>query len=81
MKSAVSPHKLLVFFSKSVPIPAQALVISFYFIFHAGARGESKVLFVKNLSYDTEESTLTSMFEGSVSARIPTFPDSGKPRG
>ncbi|CAL1542821.1 unnamed protein product [Lymnaea stagnalis] len=48
---------------------------------NSGLRGESKVLFVKNLSYDTDESSLTAAFEGAVSARIPTFPDSGKPKG
>ncbi|KAI8796535.1 nucleolin, partial [Biomphalaria glabrata] len=48
---------------------------------NSGLRGESKVLFVKNLSYNTDESSLTSAFDGAVSARIPTFPDSGKPKG
>lgn len=47
----------------------------------SGMRGESKVLFVKNLSYDTDEGSLTAAFDGAVSARIPTFPDSGKPKG
>lgn len=56
--------------------------ISFSFFFLVlGLRGESKVLFVKNLSYNTDESSLTSAFDGAVSARIPTFPDSGKPKG
>ncbi|CAG5122213.1 unnamed protein product, partial [Candidula unifasciata] len=48
---------------------------------NSNLRGESKVLFVKNLSYDTDESSLRSVFDGAVSARIPTFPDSGKPKG
>ncbi|BFZ03621.1 hypothetical protein BsWGS_06659 [Bradybaena similaris] len=48
---------------------------------NSGMRGESKVLFVKNLSYDTDESSLKAAFDGAVSARIPTFPDSGKPKG
>jgi len=48
---------------------------------NSGARGESKTLFVKNLSWNTDESSLMSAFEGCVSARIPTFEDSGKPKG
>lgn len=47
----------------------------------SGARGETKTLFVKNLSYDTDENSLKEVFDGCVSARIPTFPDSGKPKG
>lgn len=46
-----------------------------------GTRGESKVLFVRNLSYSTDESSLKAAFKGAVSARIPTFQDSGKPKG
>ncbi|XP_012938051.1 nucleolin isoform X2 [Aplysia californica] len=48
---------------------------------NSGARGETKVLFIKNLSYDTDESSLRGVFEGALSARIPTFPDSGKSKG
>lgn len=47
----------------------------------SGTRGETKTLFVKNLSYDTDEHSLKEVFDGCVSARIPTFPDSGKPKG
>jgi len=47
----------------------------------SGARGETKTLFVKNLSYDTDENSLKEVFDGCISARIPTFPDSGKPKG
>ena len=43
--------------------------------------GKTKVLFVKNLSYDTDEDSLRQAFEGCTSARIATFQDSGKPRG
>ena len=62
-------------------IPAKLFFISIYSFIHSGARGETKTLFVKNLSYDTDENSLKEVFDGCVSARIPTFPDSGKPKG
>lgn len=45
------------------------------------APGQTKVLFVKNLSYDTDESSLQNAFQSSTGVRIATFADSGKPRG
>lgn len=42
---------------------------------------ESKTLFVKNLSYNTTDEGLQDAFQGAASARIATFPDSGKPKG
>ncbi|CAG5134477.1 unnamed protein product, partial [Candidula unifasciata] len=48
---------------------------------NSGARGDSKVLFVKNLSYSTDESSLKASFKGALSARIPIFQESGKSRG
>ncbi|KAL3877017.1 hypothetical protein ACJMK2_034773 [Sinanodonta woodiana] len=47
----------------------------------SGEPGKSKVLFVKNLSYSVTDEKLMDTFEGAVSARIPTFPDTGKPKG
>ena len=43
--------------------------------------GETKVLFVKNLSYSTTKESLESAFDGCKCARIATFSDTGKPRG
>uniref|UniRef100_A0A0B7ANH4 RNA-binding protein EIF1AD n=1 Tax=Arion vulgaris TaxID=1028688 RepID=A0A0B7ANH4_9EUPU len=47
----------------------------------SGSRGESKILFVKNLSFNTDESSLTAAFKGATSARIPTSADTGKSKG
>ncbi|XP_046332507.2 nucleolin-like isoform X1 [Haliotis rufescens] len=44
-------------------------------------RGSSKILFVRNLSFQLDESSLKQEFENSTSARIMTHADSGKPRG
>ncbi|XP_046574530.1 nucleolin-like isoform X2 [Haliotis rubra] len=44
-------------------------------------RGTSKILFVRNLSFQLDESSLKQEFENSTSARIMTHADSGKPRG
>ncbi|ESO87120.1 hypothetical protein LOTGIDRAFT_229278 [Lottia gigantea] len=46
-----------------------------------GAPAKNKTLTARNLSYDTTEDSLKDAFEGAISARIPTFPDSGKSRG
>lgn len=47
-----------------------------------GGSGEkTKVLFVKNLSYNATEEDLLDAFEGCESARLIRFPDTGKPRG
>ena len=43
--------------------------------------GKTKVLFVKNLSYNLTQETLAGAFEGATTARIATFPDTGKSRG
>lgn len=43
--------------------------------------GKTKVLFVKNLSYDSTNDSLKDAFDGATSARIATFQDSGKSRG
>lgn len=43
--------------------------------------GETKVLFVKNLSFDTDENSLQAAFNKSSSARIARFPDTEKPKG
>ncbi|XP_052071382.1 nucleolin-like isoform X1 [Mytilus californianus] len=47
----------------------------------SGEPGKSKVLFVKNLSFDTDEHGLKSAFKGSTAARIAKFPDTQKPKG
>jgi nucleolin len=43
--------------------------------------GKSNILFVKNLSFDTDEDTLKESFDGAQSARIMKFPDTGKSKG
>ena len=43
--------------------------------------GQTKVLFVKNLSFDTEKDTLLEAFEGATDARIATDADTGRSRG
>ncbi|XP_060071435.1 nucleolin-like [Ylistrum balloti] len=49
---------------------------------YGGGSGEkTKVLFVKNLSYNATEEDLLDAFEGCESARLIRFPDTGKPRG
>jgi len=47
----------------------------------SGKSGTSKVLFIKNLPYSLTSDQLQGYFEGSKSARIATFSDTGKPRG
>lgn len=47
----------------------------------ADERGNTSVLFVKNLSYKVDEEGLRDAFPTSTSARIARFPDSQKPRG
>ncbi|XP_029636317.1 nucleolin [Octopus sinensis] len=42
---------------------------------------ESSVLLVRNLSYDSTESSLRSYFKDATDVRLPTHPDSGKPKG
>ncbi|KAJ8318182.1 hypothetical protein KUTeg_003273 [Tegillarca granosa] len=46
-----------------------------------GEAGKTKVLFVKNLSFDTDENALQEAFEGCSSARIARFQDTNKHRG
>ncbi|OWF52089.1 glycine-rich RNA-binding protein GRP2A-like [Mizuhopecten yessoensis] len=47
-----------------------------------GGSGEkTKVLFIKNLSYNATEKDLLTAFGGCESARLIRFPDTGKPRG
>ncbi|KAK6187110.1 hypothetical protein SNE40_005203 [Patella caerulea] len=46
-----------------------------------GGGPKGKTLTARNLSYDTTEESLKDCFEGAVSCRIPTFPDTGKSRG
>ena len=48
-----------------------------------GPRGsaENKTLIVRNLSYDTTVDRLKETFGDAVDARVPTFPDTGNPRG
>jgi nucleolin len=46
-----------------------------------GEKGKTKVLFVKNLSYDLNGEGLKGHFEGATTARVASFPDSGKSRG
>lgn len=48
---------------------------------NSGEAGKSKVLFVKNLSFDTDEHGLKNAFKGSTAARIAKFPDTQKPKG
>ena len=43
--------------------------------------GKTKVLFVKNLSFNLTKESLAEAFDGATTARIATFPDTGKPRG
>ena len=40
-----------------------------------------KKLFVKNLSFNTTQETLTELFEDASNIRIATFPDTGNSRG
>jgi len=47
----------------------------------SGPREKTKVLFVKNLSYKLSEDELQDAFDGSSSARIATFQDTGRSRG
>ncbi|XP_063445969.1 nucleolin-like isoform X1 [Mytilus trossulus] len=47
----------------------------------SGEAGKSKVLFVKNLSFDTDEHGLKNAFSGATAARIAKFPDTQKPKG
>lgn len=46
-----------------------------------GEAGKTKVLFVKNLSFNTDENALQEAFEGCSSARIARFQDTNKHRG
>jgi len=46
-----------------------------------GEAGKTKVLFVKNLPYSISGEGLQDHFESCKSARVATFPDTGKPRG
>ncbi|KAK2181905.1 hypothetical protein NP493_370g06036 [Ridgeia piscesae] len=46
-----------------------------------GEAGKTKVLFVKNLSFNLTKESLQEAFDGATTARIATFPDTGKPRG
>jgi nucleolin len=41
----------------------------------------SNTLFIGNLSFNTDEETLMSYFEGATSVRIPTDRETGKPKG
>ncbi len=43
--------------------------------------GKTKVLFVKNLSFDITIDELRDFFDGATNARIATYPDSGKSKG
>ena len=43
--------------------------------------GKTKVLFVKNLSYNTDKHSLEAAFDGCKEARVATFEDSGRSRG
>jgi len=47
----------------------------------APSSGKSKTLFVRNLSYDTDEHSLKAAFDGAVAARVATHRDTGNPRG
>ncbi|GAB1602912.1 nucleolin-like isoform X1 [Argonauta hians] len=42
---------------------------------------ESNVVLVRNLSYDSTEDSLREYFKDVSAIRMPTFPDSGKPKG
>ncbi|ELU13531.1 hypothetical protein CAPTEDRAFT_158624 [Capitella teleta] len=48
---------------------------------NSGTPGESKVLFVKNLPYETSSDELASSFEGAVSARLATDRETQRPKG
>lgn len=50
-------------------------------LYFTGERGESSVLFVKNLSYNVDEEALKEAFPDAVGARVARFPDTGKHRG
>lgn len=43
--------------------------------------GNTNVLFVKNLSFDTDNESLREAFQGAATARVATYQDSGKSRG
>ena len=43
--------------------------------------GPSKVIFVRNLSFDVSEEELKENFPGCQAARIPTNPNNDKPKG
>lgn len=43
--------------------------------------GKTKVLFVKNLSFDTDNDSLRQAFDGATTARVATHQDSGQSRG
>ncbi len=43
--------------------------------------GKTKVLFVKNLSFDTTTDSLQAAFEGATTARIATDRDTGRSKG
>ncbi len=43
--------------------------------------GKTKVLFVKNLSFDTTIDSLQAAFDGATTARIATDRDTGKSKG
>ena len=43
--------------------------------------GKTKVLFVKNLNYDTTGESLGAAFDESTSARVATHQDSGRSKG
>ena len=51
------------------------------FIFSIAKAGDTKILFVKNLSYDTTQESLSDAFEGASSARVATDRDSGRSKG
>ena len=44
-------------------------------------RGETKVLFVGNISFDADENSICDAFEGAVSARLPVHANSGRLKG
>ena len=49
--------------------------------FFSAEAGKTKILFVKNLSYDTTGESLGEAFEGSITARISAHADTGRSRG
>ncbi len=49
--------------------------------FNFSEKGKTRVLFVKNLSYSITGETLKDAFDGAQSARIASFPDTGRSRG